>query len=115
MTSLCSWGFPAAALALVFTGGTSRAEDSWLDVAGGTGPGTGKRVVLVSGDEEYRSEEVLIGRQVLGETWISHHGSRMPACTPTCGHSTSGSPAGTTAGEVIWWNTRAEQRFRPLS
>ncbi len=57
MTSLCGWGFPAAALALVFTGGTSRAEDSWLDVAGGTGPGTGKRVVLVSGDEEYRSEE----------------------------------------------------------
>jgi len=59
MPSLSSWGFLAAALALVVTGATSRAEDSWLDIAGGTGPGTGKRVVLVSGDEEYRSEEAL--------------------------------------------------------
>ena len=36
-----------------------RAADPWLTVAGGEGPGKGKRVVLVSGDEEYRSEEVL--------------------------------------------------------
>ncbi len=49
------------------------------------------------------------------DTRLTSFRSRMPACTPTCGHSTSGSPAGTTAGEVIWWNTRAEQRFRPLS
>ena len=38
---------------------TVRADDPWLDVAGGEGPGKGKRVVLVSGDEEYRSEEAL--------------------------------------------------------
>jgi type 1 glutamine amidotransferase len=36
-----------------------RAADPWLTVAGGEGPGKGKRVVLVSGDEEYRSEEAL--------------------------------------------------------
>jgi len=59
MPSLSGSGFLAAALALVVTGATSWAEDSWLDVPGGTGPGTGKRVVLVSGDEEYRSEEAL--------------------------------------------------------
>src|SRR5436190_2194402 len=32
---------------------------AWLVIAGGDGPGKGKHVVLVSGDEEYRSEEML--------------------------------------------------------
>lgn len=31
----------------------------WVEYAGSAGPGAGKRVVLVSGDEEYRSEETL--------------------------------------------------------
>lgn len=31
----------------------------WVEFSGGNGPGVGKRVVLVSGDEEYRSEEAL--------------------------------------------------------
>ncbi len=35
------------------------AGDSWLVFKGGAGPGKGKHVVLVSGDEEYRSEEGL--------------------------------------------------------
>ena len=33
--------------------------DPWLEVKGHEGPGKGKRVVLISGDEEYRSEEAL--------------------------------------------------------
>ena len=36
-----------------------RAEDPWIVLEGTGGPGTGKHVVLVSGDEEYRSEEAL--------------------------------------------------------
>jgi hypothetical protein len=38
-----------------------RASDDrpWLVVEGGDGPGRGKQIVLVSGDEEYRSEEAL--------------------------------------------------------
>jgi hypothetical protein len=32
---------------------------AWLVIAGGDGPGHGKHVVLISGDEEYRSEEML--------------------------------------------------------
>ncbi|HEX6987144.1 MAG TPA: hypothetical protein VF170_17325 [Planctomycetaceae bacterium] len=35
------------------------AADPWVTYPGGDGPGKGKHVVLVSGDEEYRSEEAL--------------------------------------------------------
>jgi len=35
------------------------AADPWLSIPGTTGPGKGKTVVLISGDEEYRSEEAL--------------------------------------------------------
>src|SRR5688572_28379628 len=38
---------------------------------GGAGPGQGKHVVLVSGDEEYRSEEAL---PQLGKILARHHG-----------------------------------------
>jgi len=40
-------------------GGRTRADDSWVVYKGGEGPGKDTRVVLVSGDEEYRSEEAL--------------------------------------------------------
>ena len=39
--------------------GLARADDRWINLPGGDGPGKGKHVVLVSGDEEYRSEEAL--------------------------------------------------------
>jgi hypothetical protein len=35
------------------------ATEPWLELKGQSGPGQGKQVVLVSGDEEYRSEESL--------------------------------------------------------
>ncbi len=38
---------------------------------GGSGPGKGKHIVLVSGDEEYRSEEAL---PQLGKILAKHHG-----------------------------------------
>jgi type 1 glutamine amidotransferase len=38
---------------------TAFAADPWLVFQGADGPGKGKHVVLVSGDEEYRSEEAL--------------------------------------------------------
>lgn len=34
------------------------ADETWLRFEGQAGPGQGKKIVLVSGDEEYRSEEV---------------------------------------------------------
>lgn len=48
----------AVVLAVLFTGSASGA-DPWIVLEGGKGPGKGKRIVLVSGDEEYRSEEAL--------------------------------------------------------
>jgi type 1 glutamine amidotransferase len=49
----------------------TRAEEAWLTIAGAEGPGQGKHVVLVSGDEEYRSEEALTQ---LGKILAKHHG-----------------------------------------
>ncbi len=36
-----------------------RPSDPWLTIPAGKGPGNGKTVVLIAGDEEYRSEETL--------------------------------------------------------
>ncbi|MGE3316556.1 MAG: ThuA domain-containing protein, partial [Planctomycetaceae bacterium] len=49
------------------------AADPWIVLEGGTGPGKGKHVVLVSGDEEYRSEETL---PQLAKILSKHHGFR---------------------------------------
>ena len=38
---------------------TASAEDPWLSYKGGAGPGKGKKIVFVTGDEEYRSEESM--------------------------------------------------------
>jgi type 1 glutamine amidotransferase len=56
---------------VVLLAGLVRADDPWLVVEGGEGPGKGKQVVLVSGDEEYRSEEALTQ---LAKILAKHHG-----------------------------------------
>ena len=48
-------------------------ESPWVCYDGGEGPGKGKHIVLVSGDEEYRSEEAL---PQLGKILSTHHGFR---------------------------------------
>ncbi len=50
---------------------TANADDQWVVYKGGKGPGKGKHIVLVSGDEEYRSEEAL---PQLGKILAKHHG-----------------------------------------
>ncbi len=47
------------------------ADERWLEFPGGKGVGEGKHVVLVSGDEEYRSEEAL---PQLAKILSQHHG-----------------------------------------
>ena len=49
----------------------SAAADPWLVYDGKSGPGKGKRIVLVGGDEEYRSEEAL---PQLAKILATHHG-----------------------------------------
>lgn len=49
------------------------AADPWLTFAGGSGPGKGRHIVLVSGDEEYRSEEAM---PMLGQLLAVRHGFR---------------------------------------
>ncbi len=39
--------------------GSAAADERWIVFEGGPGIGAGKHVVLVSGDEEYRSEEAM--------------------------------------------------------
>jgi type 1 glutamine amidotransferase len=69
-------------LAAVLAGGRTAAEaeaggrlredrSPWITYGGFDGPGKGKHIVLVSGDEEYRSEEML---PQLGKILAKHHG-----------------------------------------
>ena len=53
------------------------ADDPWVVYDGFDGPGKGKHIVLISGDEEYRSEEAL---PQLGKILAKHHGFK---CTVT--------------------------------
>lgn len=46
-------------------------NNEWVEYEGTEGPGKGKHIVLVSGDEEYRSEEAL---PMLGKVLAAHHG-----------------------------------------
>ena len=46
-------------------------SEGWIVYEGNEGPGAGKHIVLVSGDEEYRSEEAL---PLLAKILSVHHG-----------------------------------------
>ena len=51
----------------------SQNNNLWVQYPGNDGAGNGKHIVLVSGDEEYRSEEAL---PMLGQILSAHHGFR---------------------------------------
>lgn len=54
-----------------FAGGPLKADDKWVVFEGKEGPGKGKHVVFVTGDEEYRSEESM---PALAKILAAHHG-----------------------------------------
>jgi type 1 glutamine amidotransferase len=58
-------------LALLLAAVPAFAGDPWITLPGADGPGKGKKVVLISGDEEYRSEEVL---PQFAKILSKHHG-----------------------------------------
>ncbi|HCA50202.1 MAG TPA: hypothetical protein DEP12_07345 [Planctomycetaceae bacterium] len=73
-------------LFLVFTATLSaNADDQWITFEGKDGPGKGKHIVFVSGDDEYRSEEAL---PLLAKIMAEHHGFKctvMFAIEPATG------------------------------
>jgi hypothetical protein len=60
-----------SSIAILFLTLNTYAADPWIVYDGFDGPGKGKHIVLVSGDEEYRSEEAL---PQLGKILAKHHG-----------------------------------------
>jgi len=60
---------PGLLIALCLGAGT--ADDPWVVYEGGEGPGKGKHVVFVTGDDEYRSEE---GMPQMARILARHHG-----------------------------------------
>ena len=60
-------------IALIVTCGHARAADSpqWLTYPGGEGPGKGKRIVLITADQEYRSEQSM---PMMAKILSTHHG-----------------------------------------
>lgn len=98
----------ALSLAAGFSPGSAAAADPWLVFEGGDGPGKGKHIVLISGDEEYRSEE---GLPQLGKILSRHHGFKCtvlfaidPATgtiDPNNGHNIPGTSALATADLLI--------------
>src|SRR5881628_3055669 len=63
--------FIACQLGIAAVEGGGSSSDLWVVYDGFKGPGKGKHIVLVSGDEEYRSEEAL---PQLGKILAKHHG-----------------------------------------
>jgi type 1 glutamine amidotransferase len=58
-------------LAILAASRAAAADDRWIVFEGKDGPGSGKHVVLVAGDNEYRSEEAL---PQLAKILATHHG-----------------------------------------
>ena len=68
---MSSKSLPALALIAGLLPGSAQAQDPWIVINGDDGPGKGKHIVLISGDEEYRSEETL---PQLAKILAKHHG-----------------------------------------
>lgn len=58
---------------IVFMASCGHAEDAaqWLEYTGGDGPGSGKRIVLIAADQEYRSEQSM---PMMAKILSAHHG-----------------------------------------
>src|SRR6476619_1959733 len=69
---------PGLLAVFLFIAGAN-AADQWVEYKGHDGPGRGKKVVLISGDEEYRSEEAL---PQLGKILATRHGFKCTVLFP---------------------------------
>jgi len=76
MKKIASRSIVLALIAMVFlsyAGRSAAAEKPWVVYEGGSGPGQGKHIVFVTGDEEYRSEESM---PMMAKILAVHHGFR---------------------------------------
>jgi len=64
-------GLLAAAAVTLFSLPAEADSEQWLVLQGGEGPGSGKHIVLIAGDDEYRSEELI---PQLAKILAVHHG-----------------------------------------
>lgn len=69
LKSLIAMG--AFTVSLAISSLSNAADDQWVVYEGKEGPGKGKHIVFVSGDEEYRSEEAC---PMLAQVLAEHHG-----------------------------------------
>jgi hypothetical protein len=78
---ICLVGLGALALVSLAwpLAGQLRAEDPWIVCEGKDGPGKGKHIVLIAGDDEYRSEEVM---PPLAKILATHHGFKCTVLFP---------------------------------
>jgi type 1 glutamine amidotransferase len=77
---------PVFTLLSACAGSPAHADDLWVTYEGTDGPGVGKHIVLISGDDEYRSEEAL---PQLGKILAERHGftcTVLFAIDPETGH-----------------------------
>ncbi|MBR9800752.1 ThuA domain-containing protein [bacterium] len=63
----------AVVCGLLFVSSTALADDRWVTYEGQEGPGKGKHILFIAGDEEYRSEEAC---PMLAQILAKHHGFR---------------------------------------
>jgi hypothetical protein len=77
MMTLRRFSLVLAAACLTVT--AVKAQDPWVVYEGKEGPGKGNHIVLVAGDEEYRSEEAL---PQLGKILALHHGFKCTVLFP---------------------------------
>lgn len=68
-----------AACLLLMGSALQSSEPAWIVFQGSEGPGKGKHIVLVAGDEEYRSEEAL---PQLAKILAKHHGFKCTVLFP---------------------------------
>lgn len=70
LRSIATWAVACLGL-IINMANLAQADDQWITFEGGDGPGKGKHIVLISGDDEYRSEE---GLPQLAKILSTHHG-----------------------------------------
>ena len=112
-----------ALLATSFTATASAAEQAWVTYEPKAGPGNGKHIVLIAGDEEYRGEE---GLPMLGKILSQRHGFKCTVLfsvdadgtiNPDAGGSLSNPAALDSADAIVMllrfrhWDDDANKRF----